>query len=152
MANSYYHLRRYEEAFASIDRAIQLGPDSTEFKEMVNVYASSALCTGRAESSIPLLKKVLQKNPDYPMGNLIIAMAFFSMNKKEEGNRYWGIIQEMNLHHEDYVRNFVELLLSAERPEYALSIIEAVVDGLKDDARFEAIRAQCQQMLKDKGR
>ena len=152
MADSYYRLRKYEEAFVSIDHAIKLGPDSPEFKEMVNVYASAALCTGRAESSIPLLKKVLQKYPEYPMGNLIIAMAFFCMNQKEEGNRYWGIIQKMNLGHEDYVRDFVELLLSAERPGYALSLIEGIVDGQKDDARFEAIRAQCQQMLKDKGR
>ena len=149
MANSYYRLGKFREAFESLEEALKLEKDDTELKEIVNLHASCALSLGKAESSIPLLESVLQKNPDYPMAVLMIALVYCALNRRESAKGYIDKLRSMRMPFENYLHDFAVFLMSAGRADYALPIIEVAMENSPADNRFPVLLSQCQQMLQE---
>jgi glycosyltransferase involved in cell wall biosynthesis len=150
IGNSLYRMGKFQEALDAIERAMRLErPDSNELKEMVNLYASCAICFGKPELAIPFLEGILKDNPSYPMAMVMFAMANICAGEKRKWPEYLQPLKNMNYNYMNHFYDFAQFLtFSGKNPRCALLLIDAVSEAGEADERFFSLREECEKMLR----
>ncbi len=147
LANSYYHMAKFQEALDSLDQALKLEKDPDERREMIPLYAACSLCIGKAEGCIPLLEETISKYPEFPMIMLMLSMVYCCTNKKDDGKKYLSLLRKKRMNFDNYLYEFAEFLIKTGNLNYALSIIEAALETGTQDERFSILLEQCQRLI-----
>ncbi len=148
LANSYYRQGKFKEAIDSLEIAIKLEKNPEEQKEFIPLYAACSICIGKAEQSIHLLKETLSKYPELPMLLLMLALVYCCINKKDDAKKYISLLKNKRMTYDNYLYEFAEFLISTGNFNYALSIIETVMEIGTQDKRFPILLERCRKLIK----
>lgn len=143
MGNIYYNLGRYEEALSSYAKVIQLSPDS---QEAMLMYLNCEICNGNIESALNLLEESSRKDPKYPKTMVALAIAYFCAGRKEKGLEYVNRLRDMRFICADYFSDFANKLISAQKLDYAILLLEAAVESNNINNATAALLAECHKM------
>lgn len=146
MGTVYFRLGRYEDAISSLEKALQLDPGSAD---AIVLYSQCKICTGDAEAAVSLLEELLRKTPGYSMALFAVAAAYFCAGNKEKGLEYVKKLKAMNYTCDGYFNDSAKILISAQRPEYAVSLLEASMEtgNVSDETRV--LLSECNQLPGD---
>jgi glycosyltransferase involved in cell wall biosynthesis len=128
MATLYNRLGDFAQALVVAKKAVLTVPN---VKESLYNYALAELHVGNAQATIEVLKELIQRMPDYPPAQFILAAAYFSTGEKEKG---FEIIQALkatalgpNLVYPIF--ELAETLIRAQMNEYALRLLGAAIES-----------------------
>jgi GT2 family glycosyltransferase/glycosyltransferase involved in cell wall biosynthesis/predicted Zn-dependent protease len=146
IGNAYFNLSRYEDALPSYKKAMELNPDS---RDIVLMYATCLVYTGSAEASIPILEVLLKNDPRYHQAMLILAESYFCAGIKDKGLESINKLKESNIDYEDYFTSLANMFISLQRFNYAISLLEAVMESENAPGKAEILLKECYNKMKD---
>ncbi|MCD6185164.1 MAG: glycosyltransferase, partial [Deltaproteobacteria bacterium] len=128
MASAHGRIGRYEDASNSSKKAMELFPD---MKEAPYSYAYAELYRGNAEETISIIEKLLVQFPEYPPACFLQIMAYICNGMKKKGmdglehlkKTLTNFVVSVALH------EFVKGLVSANKIEYSLLLLEAAMES-----------------------
>jgi len=140
MGNAYFQLGRYEDALLSLKRTLQLAPHS---KDTTILYANCEICTGNVESAINLLEELSRKDPKYPKTMVALSIAYFCAGRKEKGLEYVNGLRDMHFICADYFSDFAKKLISSQKFDNAIQVLEAAVESNNVNDDTSVLLAEC---------
>ncbi len=149
MGETYLLIDRYEDALSSLKRAMQLDPDSELItKDTMLNYPNCEICAGDIETAISHLEGLLRKDPTYPFTMASLAVAYFCAGRKEKGMGYVKKLTDMNFSCTDYFTDFAKKLISAQKIDYAISLLESAVESKNENNDTSTLLAECYKTRK----
>jgi len=131
LGSSLFTLERYIEAYPALRKAVEMQPDD---RDAVLMFSTCELFFGNAKVAIPLLERVLEKDPRFLRALLLIPVCYFCADMSEKGLE---ILNKLNTMKIDYAKYFIELskkLYDLNRIPYAISTLNALkMGGYKDE-------------------
>ena len=85
--------RQFEQAMRYLQRAATIRPDDVGLR---HAMAATYLGLGDAERARELLERVVQEVPDFVDGHVLLATAYYRLQRKADGDRERTIIDELN--------------------------------------------------------
>ena len=89
--------QHWHQAWADFEKAQQLSDSAQQQMEILFCMGRMKREAGLPEQAIPLLKKVVAKNPDYKIARLNLARSYFALKKTDlavaEMNRFMALIE-----------------------------------------------------------
>jgi tetratricopeptide (TPR) repeat protein len=82
-----------DEALAHLRRASQARPKDSGVRYLIG---SVFMATGKIAEAQHLLEAVVKEAPDFVEAHVLLARAYYRLNRKEDGDRHQAIIQKLN--------------------------------------------------------
>jgi glycosyltransferase involved in cell wall biosynthesis len=146
-ANSCYRLGKFEDALDLLEKALQIDNYNPRQREVGVLYATCSLRLGKAEVSIPVIERILRDDPEFPMGMLMLSLAYCVTGNKKSGKHYLEQLMGKGVYFRDLIFDLINFLLSSGQYAYTLSILDTVTEIDKNDTRFAAMLSQCREMM-----
>jgi tetratricopeptide (TPR) repeat protein len=145
MATVYLKLENYEEACKAAKCAVDLAP---YMKEALNNYALCELYLGNIKRSISVFEKILRQEPEYMSSQFLLAVAYCCDERKPEGLKILkkllptasgpGLAAACH--------TFAKKLVSAQRLEYAISLLGAAIEGKYVNEDILSLLDECRRI------
>lgn len=128
MGTAYLKLGKYEDALLSARKAVELAP---HMKEALNNYALCQLYLGNARQAIPALEKLMEQEPEYLSAQFVLSAAYCCDGKMKMGLETFEKLRHTITGPGLAVacHDLAKKLVSAQRLEYAISLLEAAIEG-----------------------
>jgi tetratricopeptide (TPR) repeat protein len=84
---------KLDEALAHLRRASQARPKDAGVRYLIG---SVFMATGKIAEAQQLLEAVVKEVPDFVEAHVLLARAYYRLNRKEDGDRHQAIIQKLN--------------------------------------------------------
>ncbi|MDY6790233.1 MAG: glycosyltransferase [Thermodesulfobacteriota bacterium] len=146
MGISYCSLGKYEDVLETAKKAMKLDP---EMKEAHYNYALAKLHLGGASEAVSILKKLLERNGQYPPAKFLLAAAYCCNGKRDNGINELKELQKSSIGPGLPIRchELAKGLVSSQRPEYALVILEAAIDSKNSNKDVLELYSKCAEMM-----
>ncbi|MCG7853323.1 MAG: glycosyltransferase, partial [Methanosarcinaceae archaeon] len=144
MATVYLKLDKYEDACKAAKCAVELAP---HMKEALNNYGLCELYLGNVKQTILVVNKILEQEPEYLSGQFLLAVAYCCDTRKGKGLKVFNKLQPTATTPGLAVacHTFAKKLVSAQRLEYAISLLEAAIEGKYVNKDVLSLLSECKR-------
>jgi glycosyltransferase involved in cell wall biosynthesis len=143
MGINYFHLERYKNALSCLKRAVQLDPESPE---IIVVYSKYEICAGDAKNSILYTEPLLKKEPYNAKAMAALSTAYICEGRKDEGIAYLKKLREMGFICSQYLYEISKILVSAQRFNYAVSLLETATETNNATDETRVLLEECRKI------
>lgn len=84
---------QFDEALAHLRRASQARPKDAGVRYLIG---SVFMTTGKITEAQQMLEVVVKEVPDFVEAHVLLARAYYRLNRKEDGDRHQAIVQKLN--------------------------------------------------------
>ena len=129
MSAAYMALGDYKAGLEASTKALHLDPG---LKEAALNYSTCALCAEDPKNAISILETLLQHVPDHPVAMALLSGAYCISKDKGKAFEMMQRIKKMGFECSNYIIDLAERLISSNRIESAILLLEAAVENGND--------------------
>ena len=126
MSIAYMALGDYKAGLEASKKALHL---DSALKEAALNYSICALCAGDPKNAILILETLLQHVPDHPVAMALLSGGYCIVKDKEKAFNIINRIKEMGFECANYIVDLAERLVSSNRIESGILLLEAAVES-----------------------
>ncbi len=145
MSTAYMELGNYTAGLEASKKALNLDPG---LKEAALNYSTCALCAGEPGTAILVLEGLLKHVPDHPVAMALLSGGYCIERNKEKAFGIMGRIKDMGFECGNYVVDLAERLVSSNRIESAILLLEAAVESGNADNAVFSLLDECRSLKK----
>jgi glycosyltransferase involved in cell wall biosynthesis len=121
-----FHLKQFNNALTLMKHAVKQGSDS---RDTVVLYSQSEICAGNVQACIQPLERIIREDPKYILAIYPLAIAYFLTGRKDKAMEYVNKLREMDFSCTLYFSEFAKLLVSAGRIDYAILLLNILIES-----------------------
>jgi predicted Zn-dependent protease len=148
MSHVYIQLGKHSDALLSARKALELVP---HLKEANLNYAISELYLGNVKQAIPVLEDVLERLPEYLSAQFMLAATYCCDGNKKKGIEGFEKLRRAAMGAAGLAiacHTLAKGLVSAERIEYATSLLETAIESKNVNKDVLTLFSECLDKMK----
>ncbi|MCK5492608.1 MAG: tetratricopeptide repeat protein, partial [Candidatus Omnitrophica bacterium] len=146
MGTAYAKLGKYERAVSAASKALEIDPEMVEAHYN---YAFAIVHLGQAKEAILVLEKLLSRFSEYPPAQFLLAVAYCLEAREAKWRKGFEKLRlTMGPGLAVACREFANGLVSAKRPDYAVTLLEAAIESKNNNKEIDELYSKCLEMMK----
>jgi len=145
MGAMYAKLREYDKAVSAAAKALEIEP---AMKEAHYNYAFSKVHLGQVKEAISVLEKLLSRFKEYPPAQFLLAVAYCLEAREAKWLKAFEKLRlTMGPGLAVACHEFAKGLVSAQRPDYAVMLLEAAIESKNSNNEIDELYAKSLEMI-----
>jgi len=149
LGSTYFTMHRFEDAAASLRKAVSSATNHAEWRDAVILLAHVALFAGRYEESLSLLNGLREKEPGHPMACFFIAAAYVLINEEKSAVTHLEEFKRLQFEASRYLIDLARQFMSAGEYSPALSLLNFVHTHSIAPETLQALIEECHEKIKN---